>query len=363
MAANGRRCSSIHSAFTLATILLLILAQLVAAQTPVAGQTPAVEKIDGLDDRITYSAEDWMNVPGPNQFNGSVMLTRAAGAIAFLAFTGIGISVFGTQGTPGGNVTSSKYAVDDITPSVYTVPQDLEQIQYQVQFYKSPVLEDGDHYIWVSNLNKDAWYWLDFFEVTSVAVVSPTSVFSSPSFLPTIRPTITSTSSSPITSSTGSLTVNETSVATPGLNISGGTSAESSRSRLSSGAIAGITVSVVIAAASALSAIWWWLRRKRLRNTGPDAHTIEPFTSSPSPPRGPLILGSATPYTVEHFNGIVNNDYPPEKAPLPTTSETAYVSGISAPPYHLRPDSLAGPPSEYNPGRRSIEPAESGFSP
>ncbi|KAF8509307.1 hypothetical protein BU17DRAFT_26330, partial [Hysterangium stoloniferum] len=75
---------------------------------------------------------------------------------------GIGISVFGTQGTPGGNITTSLYSIDGQSPVRYTVPSNLNTIQYSVQFYASPPLTDGSHTLVITNVNDNSWFWLDF---------------------------------------------------------------------------------------------------------------------------------------------------------------------------------------------------------
>ncbi|KAF8586840.1 hypothetical protein K439DRAFT_1614809 [Ramaria rubella] len=94
------------------------------------------------------------------------MLTRVAGATATYNFTGIGITVRGTQGTPGGNSTVSTYSIDGVYQANYTVP-DTNGIDKNFTFYNSgPNLSNQQHTLLITNLNKNAWYWLDTLLVT-----------------------------------------------------------------------------------------------------------------------------------------------------------------------------------------------------
>ena len=106
--------------------------------------------------------------------------------------SGIGVTVYGSirPAHVGFANPISSYSVDGSTPVNYRANQ-TQSVQFNQQFYKSPVLPDGDHTLVVTNtLYSDALY-LDYFIIQPANETS-----SSPSSSPTGLPQSSTTESS-----------------------------------------------------------------------------------------------------------------------------------------------------------------------
>ncbi|KAF8588070.1 hypothetical protein K439DRAFT_702488 [Ramaria rubella] len=239
-----RACISVAFPITMSWWLSFMSVRLVRADslTTIDDSDPAIKAVNGT----------WTHFKGGQYYNGTETLTRDPGATSMYVFNGTGISVFGTQCDPaGGNTTVSTYMIDGGSKSTYTVPPGVICNQNFVNFFSSPPLENGQHTLLITNLNNGAWYFLDYLQVTSPALLSSTNV----------------TSSSP------SLSPPSAGVSIPAQTDA---SAVSGSSSISSGAIAGIAVGGVGLLALFLAAILVWRRRRQSSKKRMEAILIEP---------------------------------------------------------------------------------------
>ena len=151
--------------------------------------------IDDSDPAITALSGQWIHFTGDEYYNKTETLTQDAGAMSMYIFngawelfflidiaglnylTGTGISVFGTQCDPaGGNTTVSTYMIDNGGQSTYTVPSGVVCNQNFVNFFTSPPLANGKHTLVITNLNQNAWYFLDYLQVLSPGSSSTSNV-------------------------------------------------------------------------------------------------------------------------------------------------------------------------------------------
>ncbi|KAF8814290.1 hypothetical protein BYT27DRAFT_7179547 [Phlegmacium glaucopus] len=137
--------------------------------------------VDDQNPRIQYGGGTgtWVFKSRTDEFNGTIMLTRSGNATATLIFNGTGIAVYGRVDSPDGNSTVSTYAINNGTPTVFNAPPvPLTSVMTKVLFYSSPVLSPGEQTITVTNLNDNAWFWLDYFNITvnQASIANPSSV-------------------------------------------------------------------------------------------------------------------------------------------------------------------------------------------
>ncbi|KAF8814297.1 hypothetical protein BYT27DRAFT_7179555 [Phlegmacium glaucopus] len=137
--------------------------------------------VDDQDPRIQYGGGTgrWVSKAKSDSFNGTAILTRSGGATASLLFNGTAISVYGRVDPPDDNSTVSTYAINGGAPAVFRAPH-VPTILTKVLLYSSPVLSPGEQNLTVTNLNDDAWFWFDYFNITvhqtSIANPNPSSV-------------------------------------------------------------------------------------------------------------------------------------------------------------------------------------------
>ncbi|KAF8512774.1 hypothetical protein JB92DRAFT_259904 [Gautieria morchelliformis] len=192
--------------------------------------------IDDSDPSIKHLTGEWMHFTGSGYYNHTETLTHDAGATSMYTFNGTGISVFGTQCIPaGGNTTVSTYTLDNKSPSKYTVPARVACNENFVKFFSSPPLAHGLHTLIITNLNANAWYFLDYLQVTkpgpaSNGTVSSVSSPSSPS------------SSLQASSSTGT-------------------------TKLATGVIVGSAIGAAVVVSMLFLAVIWWRRRRQVSQT------------------------------------------------------------------------------------------------
>jgi len=216
--------------------------------------------IDDSDPNIKHVTGHWVHFKGSRYYNGTETLTRDAGATTLYMFNGTSISVFGTMCDPGGgNETISTYTVDGGAGSNHTVPRGTVCNQNFVNFYSSPPLSNGLHTLVITNLNKGAWFFLDFLKVTAPGNSSLSSSAS-----------LTSAASNP-----------------------SGTSGESvteltKSSKISTGAIVGIAMGAVALLLSVILGVLWWRRTRTkrwhiegLHGDMRDADIVQPATLTP----------------------------------------------------------------------------------
>ena len=88
---------------------------------------------------------------------------------------GIRVAVYGTIGPPlGAGAPKSSYVVDGSDPVIFLASQ-IYSVQYNQQFYQSPILSDGLHTLTVTNLLKSDRFYLDYFVVSNGTTTSSQS--------------------------------------------------------------------------------------------------------------------------------------------------------------------------------------------
>ncbi|KAF8512776.1 hypothetical protein JB92DRAFT_3143633 [Gautieria morchelliformis] len=206
--------------------------------------------IDDSDPSIKHLTGEWVHFTGDGYYNRTETLTRDAGAASMYTFNGTGISVFGTQcDPPGGNTTVSTYRLDNNGPSKYTEPAGVKCNQNFVNFFTSPPLANGLHTLIITNLNANAWYFLDYLEVTTPG----------PASNGTAPPTL---SSSPVLSS-----VSSSSSPSSSLQASSSTGT----TKLATGVIVGSAIGAAVVASMLILAVMWWRRRRQVSQTHKEA--------------------------------------------------------------------------------------------
>ena len=159
---------------------------------------------------------------------------------AWIACTGTGISVFGTMCDPGGNTTVSTFTIDNNGPSKFTVPSGIICNQNFVNFFNSPPLENGQHTLIITNLNQNAWFFLDYLQV--------------------IRPDL---SSSENTIVSGSLSSTAASLTSSGTSTSLPASPKGTSKPISTGVILGTAFAAVAFVGILILSVTLWWRRQR----------------------------------------------------------------------------------------------------
>ncbi|KAF9242623.1 hypothetical protein BU15DRAFT_72733 [Melanogaster broomeanus] len=134
--------------------------------------------VDDRDPRITYTGA-WFLGGGDPEYDNTTHGTNVSGSSASFNFTGTSISVFGTVGPidfwhvdVGSSI--SIYNLDYFPPVTFRAPA-LNSASYHYQFYTSPPLEDGLHYLAVTSVNMSSVLWLDYFQYTPSSNSSSTS--------------------------------------------------------------------------------------------------------------------------------------------------------------------------------------------
>ncbi|KAF8843342.1 hypothetical protein BDN67DRAFT_889411, partial [Paxillus ammoniavirescens] len=130
--------------------------------------------VDDRDPRITYTG-DWFLGGGPPEHQNTTHGTTTAGSSASFNFTGMlckGTSV-GVYGTVG---PTEFYHVDvgspvsiynlDHFPAVSFYAPALNSASYHYQFYISPPLDEGIHYLVITSVNMSSVLWLDYLQYT-----------------------------------------------------------------------------------------------------------------------------------------------------------------------------------------------------
>ncbi|KAF8814289.1 hypothetical protein BYT27DRAFT_7250138 [Phlegmacium glaucopus] len=197
--------------------------------------------VDDQDPRVKYGGgtNKWIFKSRAEQFNATAMLTRSAGATATLLFNGTAISVYGRIDTPDENSTVSTYAINNGVPVVFDAPH-VPTILFNELFYSSPVLSPGEQTLTITNLHDNAWFYLDYFNITMVheaSIANPSSVQPS-----SVQPSIATST---------------------GVQVS-------SKKGITAGVAVGITLGVIcFLVIVILCYIWLQKRRSRIRNVSP----------------------------------------------------------------------------------------------
>ncbi|KAJ3992861.1 hypothetical protein F5050DRAFT_1679132 [Lentinula boryana] len=148
--------------------------------------------VDDTDSRILYSS-GWTlgGVPGSECEGTTHESDYTVNSTATFTFLGVGVKVFGTIGYQENSPTSI-YNLDNSNSSQLTFPTN-GQTNYRVPFYRSPLLNPGDHTltIIVPPGDKNGRLYLDYIiynpipTSTSYATIVTTSVIRSASALST----------------------------------------------------------------------------------------------------------------------------------------------------------------------------------
>jgi len=158
--------------------------------------------VDDNDPAITYSS-GWVLAGTSAEYDDTRHGATAAGQTATFTFTGIGIEVYGSQGSIdvfGQPVTT--YSIDGVYSATYQAPV-IAPGYYTAHtlFYRSPPLTAAQHTLVITNTNGTApsEYWLDYI------IYTPSNSITT---IPTTQSSFISSSSQPssiFTSSTSSM--------------------------------------------------------------------------------------------------------------------------------------------------------------
>ncbi|KAF8512775.1 hypothetical protein JB92DRAFT_2926309 [Gautieria morchelliformis] len=270
--------------------------------------------IDDSDPSIKSLTGQWVHFTGAGYYNRTETLTRDAGATSMYTFNGTGISVFGTQcDPPGGNTTVSAYKLDNIDVSVYTVPAGVACNQNFVNFFTSPPLANGLHTLVITNRNANAWYFLDYLEVTTPG----------PASNGTAPPTLSSSSVLSSVSSTSSPSSSSSSLSAPSSTLQA--SSSTGTTKLATGVIVGSAIGAAVVVSMLILAVIWWRRRRQVSQTHPEAAvTLQTDGRSEelTPYRYSVVLNP------NNESGIRDTS---KKIP-PTTASTSDISSQISPP-------------------------------
>ncbi|KAH6913090.1 hypothetical protein BKA70DRAFT_712953 [Coprinopsis sp. MPI-PUGE-AT-0042] len=130
---------------------------------------------DDRDPAIQYMGL-WSPDGNPQtEYNGTTTVTKTPGSLARVAFTGTGISVFGTIAISEAPPISNYTIDNDPLTAVHFVGVPTNEVQYGVKFYGISNLEFGQHVLRIRNEQANAELFLDFFTVTGPNEVSPAS--------------------------------------------------------------------------------------------------------------------------------------------------------------------------------------------
>ncbi|CAA7260857.1 unnamed protein product [Cyclocybe aegerita] len=128
--------------------------------------------------------EHWNNnvIGNPSEYNRTTTLTRIQGARAWFNFFGSSVAVYGTIPVPeredGSTHAESLYSVDGGPPVIYQYHEHNTENLYRQQFFKSDILEEGNHSLVITNNIKGPYFWLDYIEFHSTLappVIKPTT--------------------------------------------------------------------------------------------------------------------------------------------------------------------------------------------
>ncbi|KAI0355522.1 hypothetical protein OH77DRAFT_1437001 [Trametes cingulata] len=212
--------------------------------------------IDDTNPRVQYQP-GWEWDQGVAEVDATRHGALTAGLKAWLSFTGTGVQVVGTLGPSNTNgQPKTTYTIDNQVVGTYEAPFS-ESIQYNVTFFASGNLPDGDHVILINNTDgtRPNAFWLDYFLIYTTPIpdstpgqgVPPPSTSSSPS------PTISTTQpQSPKSSSThsGSSSPHQTS-SEPAIIPAGGSANQTTASQqMILTTVAGVATTVTLAEAA-----------------------------------------------------------------------------------------------------------------
>jgi len=119
--------------------------------------------LDDRDPAVVYSS-GWRRAGSSNEFNATTTYANDEGLTATLVFQGIQVFVHGTLAPRNAQRLSpqSSYSVDGNSPVTYQAVQS-SSVQYSVRFYASPLLPNGQHTLFVTNLITSDSLFLDYF--------------------------------------------------------------------------------------------------------------------------------------------------------------------------------------------------------
>ncbi|PIL28503.1 hypothetical protein GSI_08541 [Ganoderma sinense ZZ0214-1] len=156
------------------------------------------------------------------------VVSNTTGSKAIYTFAGTRISVFGVvlpQDSSAGQ--ASVYSIDGGTPTQYTAPGNATGPVYNLQFYQSSQLRDGQHTLTIVNLGDE--FVVGHLEVTTDGThIGPTSLNSGSVATTSQRPSTTSTPSSTFLPSTTTHSSTTSSISNATLTSTNSTSIVSS---------------------------------------------------------------------------------------------------------------------------------------
>ncbi|KAF9220919.1 hypothetical protein BS17DRAFT_712720 [Gyrodon lividus] len=129
--------------------------------------------VDDRDPRITYTGT-WTLGGNAPEYENTTHGTTIAGSSASFNFTGTfhgtSVSVFGTVGPVDYyhvdvGPPMSVYNLDHFPAVTFTAPA-LNSASYHYQFYTSPLLDEGVHYLVITSVNMSSVLWLDYLQYT-----------------------------------------------------------------------------------------------------------------------------------------------------------------------------------------------------
>jgi len=244
-------------------------------------------KIDDRDPRLVYTGT-WSEAGTSADYDNTTSISQTAGSTVTFTFNGTFIAVYGTIGP---TASSSTYQLDDDSVSTASFPPPASPL-YDEPFWSSAELSPGIHTLTVAAMGDGDTYQLDYMQYTGYP--GPVIRANAPQQPTQSHPPILSSSES------------------------------SSRSGLSTAAVAGIAVGCgILMIISTVTAYWLYRRRRRRRvyNTVGALVDIETEPDEPAPSAFDILSKFSAP--VKH--------YPPASHGTTTTAVFSSVVFLTPP--------------------------------
>ncbi|EIW61143.1 uncharacterized protein TRAVEDRAFT_43970 [Trametes versicolor FP-101664 SS1] len=285
-------------------------------------------EVDDQDPRVLYSDGWGHQSDAPSAYDDTLSTANREGMTLTLKFSGTLVAVVGCGGDVAAyGYPSVSFLIDGQNYGTRVDTPSLTGSYYNITFFVSPTLPDGEHTLVITNLNgtQPNTFWLDWFWYTSSAVSNSTSGKASAA-----APS-TTTSGSISTSLLSNTALLSQLPAPPATNTP--VSANLTGNHQNLGAIIGGSIGGVAALLLAILGVWFLKRRSARSTWGPQA-----TASRHVPPEEALFVGHTPQFTLPV----------PSTPSGPSPSFLTNGSFISSPATALAPSPDSSPPQERN---------------